>query len=94
MTIIKRIYFEPSDILAIQLECRKCGATISCPLKDWKPREASCPNCFVPLIKFAKEESTLIMLAESLNALLTYNDTFSFRLRLEFPSASRDLGEA
>jgi hypothetical protein len=84
MTIIKRIYFEPSDILAIQLECRKCGATISCRLKDWKPAEVTCPNCFVQLIKDGREALTLKMLADSLNALLTYNDTLSFRLRLEF----------
>jgi len=36
------------------------------------------------LIKDGREALTLKMLADSLNALLTYNDTLSFRLRLEF----------
>jgi len=84
MTIIKRIFFEPSDILAIQLECRKCGATISCGLKNWHPEAARCPNCSVPLIEDIKDVFPLKKLAEALNELLTYKDTLSFRLRLEF----------
>jgi hypothetical protein len=84
MTIINRMYLEPSDILAVQLECKKCVTTVTTLLKDWKPEASRCPNCSVPLIEDAKDVFPLKKLAEALNHLLTYKDTLNYRLRLEF----------
>jgi hypothetical protein len=84
MTISKRIYFEPSDILAIQLECKKCGTIMSIHVKDWKPAVSRCPNCSVPLIEDLQDVSAVKGLAEALNILLTLGDKLSFHLRLEF----------
>ncbi len=85
MTTIRRLYFQPSDILAIQMECRKCGTTISCRLKDWTPVAAVCPSCLVPLIKDDKLElSTLRDLAATLNTLLTLGDRLAYQVRFEF----------
>ena len=84
MTIVKRICFEPSDIRAIQLECKKCGTTVSCKVEEWRPEASRCPNCSVTLIGDGKEVFPLKKLAESLHFLLTYGDEYAFRLRLEF----------
>lgn len=84
MTISKRISFETSDIQAIQLECGKCGTTISCPLEKWKPEASSCPNCGVPMIKDATDVFTLKKLAESLGTLMALKEKLSFKLRFEF----------
>jgi hypothetical protein len=95
VTTIRRLYFEPSDILAIQLECKNknCGARISCPLKDWKPTPPiKCPKCSVPLLPNpnpnAKDFIALQELANGLNTLLTVGDTFEFRVRFEFDDKS------
>ncbi len=87
MTTSKQIYFEPSDIRAIQLECRNCAARVSCRVKDWKPEATICPNCPASLID-AKELFVLQKLAQSLNTLLTHGDTFGFQLRFELNESS------
>jgi hypothetical protein len=84
MTINKRIFFETSDIQAIQLECNACGTTISCPSGKWKPEASSCPNCGVALIKDVDDVFTLKKLADSLGTLLALKKKLNFQLRFEF----------
>jgi len=84
LTTIKRIYFEPSDIRAIQLECGNCNTTISYPLKKWKPETIDCPNCLAALIKGVKEVTALTKLAESLNTLLLLAECDKPRFQLRF----------
>lgn len=83
MTINQRVSFEASDIQAIQLECKGCGTTISCPLGKWKPEASSCPNCPAPMIKDTTDVFTLRKLAEALSALVTLDEKLTFKLRFE-----------
>jgi hypothetical protein len=86
MTIINRLYPELSDILAVQLECRNCHATISYPTACWKPASLKCPNCSVTLVTgpeaHSKELSALSELAHSLKQLSDC-ETLAFQVRLE-----------
>lgn len=83
MTTIKRVYSEPSDILAIQFECRKCRTTISYPLKDWKPKVLNCSNCMEPLIKgpieVSRELFALTELASAFDTLLKISKKLPFQ---------------
>jgi uncharacterized paraquat-inducible protein A len=85
MTAISRICFEPSDVKAIQVQCKECGATMSFTLDKWKPRSLTCPNCVVTLVEDKSPEwSALDALGTALKTLLTANESSKFRLRLEF----------
>ena len=47
MTSKTKHYIELSDMIALQLECGRCGATLSLPLKENMDVRAlrNCPNC-------------------------------------------------
>ena len=88
MTIINRRCFEVPDIVAVQLECTHCGATISYPPGTWKPSYLKCPNCSLTLVagslnQLSPELSALLALTDGLRELLTLKNP-EFRLRLEF----------
>lgn len=91
MTIINRICFELADIVAVQLECKKCHATISYPKADWTPTSLKCPNsnCSAALISGSAGEQSeelraLDEFATGLKRILNNSQQFAFRLRLEF----------
>ena len=92
MTTINRICFELSDVLAIRLQCKHCGAAISYPTDNWKPGFLKCPNCPATLVTKPSEGESkeLHALASLANALkeLSKPDTFEFRLRFEFAQSS------
>jgi hypothetical protein len=86
MTIINRFCPELSDIVAIQMECGNCHATISYPPAKWTPKALECPSCSVTLVagstnNLSAELRALYALQEGLQELLT-NKTLKFRLRL------------
>jgi hypothetical protein len=88
VTTINRICPELSDIVAIQLECNNCHATISYPPATWKPSYLKCPNCSVTLVEgsmqhLSDELRALFALQEGLQDLLK-NKNAQFRLRVEF----------
>jgi hypothetical protein len=91
MTTINRICFELSDIVAIELECKKCK-TITCyPKGDWTPAWLKCPNsgCGQPLIRGSandpsEELRALDEFVTGLKRVLNHSKEFAFSLRLEF----------
>ncbi|MDE2103736.1 MAG: hypothetical protein KGL39_41245 [Patescibacteria group bacterium] len=54
MTMRAQHYIEVSDILAIRLECKNCGASVSFPIAKDLRFEAlnACPNCSAPWLGF------------------------------------------
>lgn len=87
MTRINRVYFEPSDVKAIQLECAKCGTTMSFVPRRWKLSESlDCPDCGT---RFAKRGDSnwlaLDGLAMAIRTLtFTPDDKSAFAIRFEF----------
>lgn len=45
MTSQTRTTIEPSDILAIELECRTCSSRSIKPVKAWQNEDGVCRNC-------------------------------------------------
>ena len=47
MTIQTKQYIDLSDVVAFRFDCKQCGATLSLPLSDPRPKLAleHCPNC-------------------------------------------------
>lgn len=92
MTTTKRLYFEPSDILAIQLECKNCNTSVRFAVKGWKPEARTCPRCEGVLIDDpttnTKAVDILRGLVESLSKLsdAEYSKRFEFRLCFELES--------
>jgi hypothetical protein len=85
MTTINRICFEFSDIVAVQLECLHCHATISFPRKGWEPAALQCPNCKVTLVTDKDNPPEFFALSALSDALKDLsNNKFAFQLRLEF----------
>lgn len=39
-----QVFLKPTDILALRLECAKCGTAVSVKLNEWPGIEA-CPTC-------------------------------------------------
>jgi hypothetical protein len=86
MTIHNRFCPEASDIVAVQIECKHCHATISYPPDGWKPTTLKCPNCPATLVTALPEAKELMALGELSNALkiLRSSSDLEFKLRLEF----------
>jgi hypothetical protein len=96
MTIIRRLYSEPSDILGIQLACKNCGSTIVLNrLRDWTPTPMACPNCSTTLVRDgnSKELDLLRDVAESFKRLLAAKEwQLPFVVRFELKDPSEDDG--
>lgn len=45
MTVEKRTTIAPTDVLAVELECRECRHRIVRPSGLWQQEINSCPNC-------------------------------------------------
>jgi hypothetical protein len=91
MTVVNRICPELSDIVAVRLECTKCGSAVSYQKTDWTPAYLKCPNanCGAILVPgsssdMSEELRALDELASGLRRMLNHGARFSFRLRLEF----------
>ncbi len=87
MTIHNRFCPEVSDIVAVQLECGHCHATISYPPDGWNPVTLKCPNCPVTLVNPSPQSKDMMALSELSNALKILRDrsnNLGFKLRLEF----------
>jgi hypothetical protein len=86
MTIVNRVCPEMSDIIAVQLECKHCRATISYPPDGWTPVTLKCPNCEVTLVSPSPQSKEFLALSELSGALKTLrnSDGLGFKLRLEF----------
>ncbi len=91
MTVINRICFELSDIVAIELECNECNTLICYRPTDWTPTILKCPNsnCGKQLVPAAasglsEELRSLEELALGIKRVLNNCKSFPFHLRLEF----------
>jgi hypothetical protein len=91
MTLLSRSCFEPSDIQAIQLECKcnNCSTVISFKPEKWQPRTLKCPSCGEILITMAvggQQSPEFLAVDALINALKTFRaaNAFNFTLRLEF----------
>jgi len=53
MTVQAKHFVEPRDIVAMRLDCSRCGSTLSIPLAGNIniDKLASCPNCNEPWLK-------------------------------------------
>jgi len=91
MTIHNRFCPEVSDIVAVQIECTHCHATISYPPDGWNPITLKCPNCAVTLVTPMPQAKELMALAELSSALKTLRSSsdLPFKLRLEFDRQDR-----
>jgi hypothetical protein len=98
MTFEKRCAIEPSDVLALTLECKKCGSAYRIPIVSLNASSAmdiardGCNNCHTPS-GFAADTTELRTLANftaALGALATTMQGRNLRLRMEIPCA--DLG--
>jgi hypothetical protein len=86
MTIINRFCPEVSDIVAVQLQCKRCRSSLSYPPDTWKPGDLKCTNCGVTLVSPAPNSRELRALEGLVDALreLAKPDGLEFQLRLEF----------
>jgi hypothetical protein len=90
MTIINHVFLEPTDIIAVRLECKKCQSTLSFPLSSWSPTPLPCPNpaCGVALIpstmQNSEEYKALDALSVGLKKLRVNAQSFPFNLQFEF----------
>jgi uncharacterized Zn finger protein len=86
MTTELRTTIEVSDILAIELMCRKCGGKQSVPLTHWLVSSVRCGNCgAVWPIQSVDEHKRLMQLASSLAESSKINNApdLPFEVRLE-----------
>lgn len=86
MTVENRRFVELIDILAVQFECKQCGARLSCPIRKWKQMKFGCPNCNAPWVTEGSiDYRTLESLLANLKLLAEHQSTegkFTFRLEL------------
>lgn len=86
MTIDERLVFDLADVLAVQVECRKCGAAVSYPPSGWNAKAQTCPNCNQTWwddrgMEFQEVEK----LAGAIRALLAHAKNAGFKIRLVIP---------
>jgi hypothetical protein len=90
MTIINHVFLEPTDIIAVRLQCKKCQSTLSFPLASWSPAPLACPNpaCGATLVpstmQGSEEYGALDALAFALKKLRVNAKNFQFNLQFEF----------
>lgn len=92
VTIHNRFCPEVSDIVAVQIGCKHCHATISYPPDGWKSTTlGKCPNCSVTLVSPLPDAKEVMALGELSNALkiLRSSSDLEFTLRLEFERPDR-----
>ena len=87
MTTSNHVRFECSDIRSVQIECVRCGTSVSYPPDAWKPSGLRCPNCAVTLINGTEGQSEELLAVQELSGglkRLRAAKNFEFHLRLEF----------
>jgi len=72
VTVDDRLFLDLKDIVAIQVECPECHATISSTPAEWHPKETICPNCPKTLWPAGGSEiQRLVRVADALREITT-----------------------
>lgn len=58
MTIDDLMTIDVDDIVAIQLECAKCRATLAIPPGELQAREIACANCSTAIVRRRHQTET------------------------------------
>jgi hypothetical protein len=102
MTVEKRCAIEPSDVLALSLECRNCGSAYRIPIASLNASRAmdiardGCGNCRTAsgFALGTAELTALVNFTSALGSLATTMQGRNLRLKMELPcadpEASRD----
>jgi hypothetical protein len=93
MTSETKITIGPEDILAVEIECCKCGTFISRPLGEFRLTSRTCPNCGVDWIHLNQEFGELERLVLSLRMFAAKNSSkngMPFQVKFEIASQNRN----
>ena len=94
MTFEHRFLLELTDILAVRLECKKCGATLGFPPSQGTVLPpAECKSCsHVWMQTGSAADKGLRALFDNLRQLRADAEGLGFRIKLEFEGPSKILG--
>jgi hypothetical protein len=106
MTPEQRLILEMADVLAIRLECSKCGAAVVMKPTDWRESPLECPGCkgFWELPHVVEQSFSAIqhlgtglrMLLDQAQSAAKAGATLPYRVRFEIrdPASSWYVGSA
>lgn len=86
MTSETKTTIGPEDVLAIELECTRCGTRVSRLLRDYHSDPHGCPNCgdrWHHLTQEFGEMSRLVMALRMFADKCSGNSALPFRMRME-----------